>query len=392
VSSNIPRFLITRALYNAMFFLPIWVVFVQNKHGLDLVQVTLLDSAFWLTMALTEIPTGAVADTLGRKASYSIGIGLSMIGNLSFGLAGTYPVLLVANSLWAMAVTFISGADMAFLYDSLREHGREGEYPRIRSLVTVIDVVATGLGGLLGGFLDSVRPEAPFLLYSTLIFFALLIIRTFREPPRESDPETGLTLTFRQVLRTALQTIRTRPHLRFLLIYSSFLPLAVSLIEITLMQPHVVAIGLPVTALGVILLGFRSAHVAGSVSSGTLAGRLGSRRLFRLSPLLMGVGVIGLGLIPRLGGLAIFGLAAFSVAAARPVIEARMLAEAHGSVRATILSVDSLVFRLLIAIMSPVSGLIGEAYNLPVAFVVLGASTAGVLVWSSWSDKTTLDT
>ena len=380
MEKNIPRFLITRATYGGMFFLPIWVVFVQNKHGLDLVQVTLLDSAFWLTMALTEIPTGAVADTLGRKTSYAIGIGLSVAGNLLFGVAGNYTLLIFANSLWALAVTFISGADMAFLYDSLRALGREGEYARFRGIVTMIDVVSIGLSGLLGGYLYARLPEAPFLLYSTLLAITLLIILTFREPPREADPETGLFLGYRQILGTALATIRARPQLRFLLTYSSFLPVAVSLIEITLIQPHVVAVGLPVTALGVVLLGFRFAHAAGSVTSVRLSEVLGDRRLFRSAPVVMAAGVIGLGLLPNLGGLFIFGLAGFSVAAARPVVEARMLAETPGSVRATILSVDSLIFRLLFAVMSPFSGLVADAYSLPTAFVVVGMVVVGVLL------------
>ena len=138
--TNITRFLVTRALSNAMFFLPIWVIFVQEKHGLDLVQATLLDSAFWLTMAVTEVPTGAVADTLGRKQSYAIGVGLSILGLLLFALAPTYPLLLIGNSLWALALTFSSGADLAFFYDSLRELGRSAEYPRFRSLVAAVDI------------------------------------------------------------------------------------------------------------------------------------------------------------------------------------------------------------------------------------------------------------
>jgi hypothetical protein len=66
---NIPKFFIYRILYNFMLFLPVWVIFMQDKFGLNLTEVTLNDSAFWITMALTEVPTGAVADTWGRKQS-----------------------------------------------------------------------------------------------------------------------------------------------------------------------------------------------------------------------------------------------------------------------------------------------------------------------------------
>ena len=49
-----------------MLFFPIWVIFLQEARGFSLTQVTLIDLAFWLTVAFGEIPT-AVADTWGRK-------------------------------------------------------------------------------------------------------------------------------------------------------------------------------------------------------------------------------------------------------------------------------------------------------------------------------------
>jgi MFS family permease len=102
-----------------MLFMPVWVIFLQQKHNLSLTQVSLLDSAFWLTMVLTEMPTGVVADTLGRKNSQIIGMILSTSALLLFGFAPNYPLLILANSFWAFAITFISGADLAFLYETL---------------------------------------------------------------------------------------------------------------------------------------------------------------------------------------------------------------------------------------------------------------------------------
>ena len=136
--SNIPKFFISQALYNFMLFLPVWVVYLQQKHDLSLTQVTLLDSAFWLTMVVTEVPTGAVADTLGRKQSQIIGMLLVAGSLLFFGLAPNYPLLILANSLWAFAITFISGADLAFFYDTLRELGRASEYPKYRGRLSAV--------------------------------------------------------------------------------------------------------------------------------------------------------------------------------------------------------------------------------------------------------------
>ena len=162
--SNIPKFFIYRVIYNFMLFLPVWVIFLQRKHDLTLTQVTLLDSAFWLTMALTEVPTGAVADTLGRKQSQIIGMILVTVSILLFGLAPNYPLLILANSLWAFAITFISGADLAFFYDTLRELGREAEYPRYRGMLSAMVMASIAVSSLLGGLLGEISLVATFLV------------------------------------------------------------------------------------------------------------------------------------------------------------------------------------------------------------------------------------
>lgn len=383
-AANVPRFLITRALYNFMLFLPIWVIFVQRKHGLDLIQVTLLDSAFWLTMALTEIPTGAVADAVGRKQSYGIGLVLSVFGILMFALAGSFPLLLVANSLWALALTFISGADLAFFYDTLRVLGRESEYPRFRSIIATVDVVAAGIGGVLGGWLFTWRPESPFVLYALLLLPALALLLTFREPPRESDAHPGPETGFGGILATAARTIRAQPILRSVLVYSNLLPAAGGAIGITLIQPHVVAIGMPVEALGVILLAFNAVRVVGSASAPRLQARLGDWRLLLAAPVLVVLGVVGIGAAPGVTGLVVFGLAVYASAAARPVIESILMSETPSRVRATILSVDSLIFRLLLAGLSPFAGFVAEETSLQLAFVLMGVGSGILLAANLW--------
>ena len=159
-----------------MLFLPVWVIFLQEKHGLSLTQVTLLDSAFWFTMVLTEIPTGAVADTLGRKHSQIIGMILATGAILLFGFAPNYPLLIFANSLWAFAITFISGADLAFFYDTLRELGREEEYPKYRGQLSAMVMATIAISSLLGGFLGEFSLVATFWVTAVLMVVGLVFL------------------------------------------------------------------------------------------------------------------------------------------------------------------------------------------------------------------------
>jgi hypothetical protein len=58
--------------------------------------------------------------------------------------------------------------------------------------------------------------------------------------------------------------------------------------------------------------------------------------------------------------------------ASRPLVESIILRHSPGSVRATILSVDNLIFLLLLAFTEPVAGIIGDTYSLSVAFILMG--------------------
>jgi MFS family permease len=175
-----------------MVFMPVWVIFLQQKHNLSLTQVSLLDSAFWLTMVLSEMPTGVVADTLGRKNSQIIGMILSTSALLLFGFTPNYPLLILANSFWAFAITLISGADLAFLYETLRESGRESAYPKYRGWLSAVRMLSIAFGVLLGGFVGTYHLGVTFLITAVMMVLGTIFLLGLKEPPLESGPYSGL--------------------------------------------------------------------------------------------------------------------------------------------------------------------------------------------------------
>jgi MFS family permease len=369
-----------------MLFLPVWVIFLQENHGLSLTQVTLLNSAFWFTMVLTEVPTGAVADTLGRKQSQIIGMLLTMGALLLFGLAPNYALLILANSLWAFAITFISGADHAFFYDTLREMGREEEYPKYRGWLSAVVMTSIAISSLLGGLLGEFSLVAPFLATAGLTIVGLFFLLWLKEPPLEPDPETGQKMSYRQTLKVAFDAIRQSPGLRYALAYSSLFLLMPAAIRVTFIQPHVVAIGLPIASLGIIALVMRLFQVGGAAYAGQIIKRLGEWKLLVLAPILVFVGLIAIGWIESWVGIALFSVTGFVTAAAGPTVENAINQQTPGAVRATILSVSSLLFRLLTAILEPGIGLVADSYGLTTAFMgmALVHGLANMIVLFLW--------
>ena len=357
-----------------MLFLPVWVIYIQGKFDLSLTEVTFNDSAFWITMALTEIPTGAVADTWGRKQSQVIGMIIASGSILLFGLAPFYGLVLIANSLWAIGITFISGADMAMFYDTLKVLGLEDQYPKYRGRLQAAVLVSIATSGVLGGLIGEMNLSATFVITSCLMLIATGFLLMIKDPPRELDSQTGLNFSYLDSLRVAFGTIRDIPTLRYALLYSSFIPLLASTIAVTFIQPFSIGIGLPIASLGIIALGLRASQFFGSLNTHRIINRFGEWNWLWIAPIFIAIGVVLMGYLNSLAGIIIFAFTGFADAVASPIIEKNILEQSPGSVRATILSMDSLMFRILLAFIGPMIGLVADRFDLSTAFIAVGIS------------------
>ena len=126
--------------------------------GLDIFQVMLVNAAYTVTQVIFEVPTGVVADTVGRRASYLLAVVIILVSTLlyvAFGLAGygLWPFA-AASALLGFGYTFYTGAVDAWMVDALHSVGYEGRlepiFARYGIMFGVFMLVGTTLGGLLG--------------------------------------------------------------------------------------------------------------------------------------------------------------------------------------------------------------------------------------------------
>jgi MFS family permease len=390
-AGNVPKFFVMQALYSFMPWLPIWVIYLQQERGLTLTQVTWVDFAFWITMAATEVPTGAVADTIGRKYSVSIGIFLSAISALMFGLAPNFVLLMVANSLWAVAITFISGADSALFFDTLVELGRENEFTRLRGRYSAVGLASIAVSSILGGRIAESSLQVTFVIYVVSLLLATLLSLAYVEPRSDHERETGekQTPSYRETLRVTAAALRERIGLRYTFLYQIFTFIGPFFVSIIFIQPHMVNLGIPFTQIGIIAFSLRGINMLGSLASDKLKTRLGVWTLLRLAPIPILVGLLGISWAQALWGIAIFSVAEFTIAAIGPVVETMILEDSPRKVRATILSVYALFSRLFMAVLEPPVGMVGDRFGLPSAFLLLALVSsigAGVVLWR-WSHR-----
>jgi MFS family permease len=147
--------------------------------GLSISGVFIANAAFSVGTVLFEIPTGVVADTIGRRASFLLSVVVLAASTLGYvGLAqigGGVVAFSVVSVFMGLGYTFYSGAMEAWLVDGVRELGFDGALDRVFSTGQIVGGAAMLVGTVGGGFLGQVDLALPFLLRSALLVVLLAL-------------------------------------------------------------------------------------------------------------------------------------------------------------------------------------------------------------------------
>ncbi len=144
---NIRLFIAFRVFFNCRFYYPIFTILFLD-YGLTLEQFALLNAAWAATIVLLEVPSGALADTLGRR-NLLVFTGILMIIEmvlLCFAPRGNpellFAIFLVNRVLSGAAEAAASGADEAIAYDTLKDEGDIKDWPRVLEIQMRVQSIA----------------------------------------------------------------------------------------------------------------------------------------------------------------------------------------------------------------------------------------------------------
>jgi MFS family permease len=147
--------------------------------GLDIFQVMLVNAAYTVTQAFFEVPTGVVADTLGRRVSYLLAVGIIFLSTLLymwFGLAGLgVGPFAVASALLGIGYTFYTGAVDAWMVDALQSVDYPGKLEPIFARYGMVFGVFMLVGTTAGGFLGQVELWIPYAARAAVLIPAFLL-------------------------------------------------------------------------------------------------------------------------------------------------------------------------------------------------------------------------
>ncbi len=188
---------------------------------LNPLQLVLLGTVLELSVFIFEIPTGIVADLKSRKISVIIGyalIGCGFILEGSFQLFGT---ILLAQMLWGIGYTFISGAEDAWLADEIGEENLTAVYLRGTQLRQVVGFI----GIFFNVALASIALNIPFLIGGALqILLAISLIFIMPETGFHPIPQADRNnwQKMGHTFKIGMTSIQKRPLLITILAISFF--------------------------------------------------------------------------------------------------------------------------------------------------------------------------
>ncbi len=170
---NIPLFIVFRLLFNARFYYPVFAV-IQLDYGLTMAQFAILNAVWAVSIVVLEVPSGALADRIGRKrmvvaASVLMVLEMAIIAFVPFGNnTVVFWAWVVNRVLSGAAEAAASGADEALAYDSIPQEDRKTRWPKVLSRLMRLSSVAFIAAMLIGSAVYD-----PGLLNRVLVFLGL---------------------------------------------------------------------------------------------------------------------------------------------------------------------------------------------------------------------------
>lgn len=200
---NFPKH--TQALYWITFLgelylvIPIWIFFYLRF--LDFEQIAIIIIVQRLTIVLLELPTGALADLIGKRKTMIVSYILYSFSLLIMPLGSTLLFFVMVEGVIGMAKALASGAFEALGYDGLKEIRKEDQYPKLAADLTTISWIGYIFAGLLGGLAYDVWYALPYIIIGVLYIINVFLFIFFTKEPKVDSEKFSIKGYIKQNIR-----------------------------------------------------------------------------------------------------------------------------------------------------------------------------------------------
>lgn len=342
----------------------LWVLFLAAR-GFSLFEIGVAEGFFHAVSFCCEVPSGMCADLLGRKrtllASQLVFALSALLWLFSDGLVG----VCFAMGVNALGYNLASGTREAITYDSLLQYGDADRYLSVSSVQNTVYHLGSAAALLCAGATVFLGWRVGYLIDLGLSAATALLTAALWEPVTTQGQAERASFRLRDLPAgllgctvDAARFLRDLPRAGLLMLLGALSGSVVTLYRFFL-QDALPRAGAPDAVLGLLLVAVTLGSALGAGAAGAL-GRLSYRRAFLMCTLGAALGLTsalsGNYILMTAGGV----LACVSDEALCVLTDAKLNGIIPSDRRATLVSVGSMVFSLVMIGLSPLAGLLAD--------------------------------
>ena len=175
--------------------------------GMSIAEVFMVNGAFSAGIVLFELPTGIVADTVGRRISFLASVLVLCLTTIAYVVCpyfgGGFWAFCIISIFMGLGFTFYSGAVEAWLVDALKASGFEQSLDNVFTKGSFVSGTAMLIGTVTGGFLGAIDLSIPYLIRAALLLIVFMISLLMMKEIGFIPRKLNLKNAHREIMKTA---------------------------------------------------------------------------------------------------------------------------------------------------------------------------------------------
>jgi predicted MFS family arabinose efflux permease len=336
------------------------------SHGLNSTQVFTIQAAYALAVLLLEVPSGYLADVIGRRATLILGAAFMPLGLAVYAFSDRFLAFVLAEFFLAVANSMRSGCESALIYDTLLELREAEHYKKYEGRAILFTRVGTATSAVLGGIAALAFLRLPFLINIATSTLMLPLALSLAEPQRSKRRARNPFLDILKITRFSL----AHGEIRHLIFYAALIGSA-GIIAVWASFLYYESLGISVGLFGLIFAAFQLSSAFGSSRAHAIEKAIGMRKALTL-PVFIGAIFVLAGLVRSPAVIPFIILYSFLWGLSFPLFLDLINRRIESDIRATVLSVAMMAGSLVYVVLAPLFGRLADASSLGKAFLVLG--------------------
>ena len=349
---------------------PVLISCITHLGRMKLPEIYFMESIVLIGMIFLQVPTGALADLVGRKKTVIVGSLLYALSAIGFAIASSPLGMWSANITWMVGASLCSGADSAFLYDSLKSVGRETEYKKVDGAAAGNQLVITALGCLTAGYLAQFSLRLPLLLSIPGVLVSAILPFFFKEPPmmREFNAKEQMG-----IMKVSALFVANHKEVKWVIGFTTLIGVS-SKIWFFTYNPYFELVKLHLRYYGVVFFAMNLAAWYFSSYAHLVSKKIKEKSAMILMVVLIGVPIIIMGSYVSVLSIGMVFLQNIVRGFMRPFLGEFLNRHLDSENRATVLSVQSAVSSFAQFVALGCFGLLLGSWGLPFCLQILGVA------------------